>query len=460
MPIGFDFNYFGINYTQFAISTNGNIQLGDGSGGLNNPTYSTAFTDISIPNTANPNNMIALAWDDWLISAGQINYGIIGTAPSRKLVVCFNTTGRGSGLSDTLDGQIVLEETTNRVVLNIFKKGVQPQNSSTQGLENQTGNANSTPVRGRQNQAWTVNKETRIFTPYSGTYSYIWTPANNLTDPAINNPLAIGLSNTTSYTVLATEQSGCSSTATVTVNINPLPNINLGQDTGSCGFVNSTITLNAYQPNSTYNWNDGSSDSALVVNSAGVYYVTVTDANGCVASDTINVSDNTPNVSLTLPFTSVCVDATANALSGGLPIGGSYSGSGVSGNNFDASIPGIGTVTIQYIYTDAINGCSDTADASVVVDPCIGIKDLTQVSDWFEVYPNPTNGKFTLIANEQLIKDSKFELLTTDGKLVFSKMNQLNNSIEFNLETYPNAVYFLKIYSSSGIKVIKIVKQQ
>jgi hypothetical protein len=196
------------------------------------------------------------------------------------------------------------------------------------------------------------------------------------------------------------------------------------------------------------------------VNNNGTYYVTVTGANGCTGSDTINVSDNTPIVSLNLPFSSVCVDATANALTGGLPSGGSYNGSGVSGANFDASIPGIGTTTIQYIYTDAVNGCSDTAFASVIVDPCIGIKDLSAINNWIEVYPNPTSGKFNLIASDDLITNAKIELISTDGKIIMSLNNKSNNSIEFDLESYPNAIYFVKIYSNNNVKVIKVVKQQ
>ena len=48
------------------------------------------------------------------------------------------------------------------------------------------------------------------------------------------------------------------------------------------------------------------------------------------------------------------------------PAGGSYSGTGVSGTNFNASTAGVGTHTITYSYTD-INGCSGSADKEIVV---------------------------------------------------------------------------------------------
>jgi len=457
LPIGFTFNYYGVNYTQFAISTNGNIQLGDGSGSLNNPTYSTAFSDVAIPNTANPNNMIALAWDDWLVSTGQINYGVVGNSPNRKLVVCFNTTGRGGGSADTLNGQIVLEETTNKVVLNLIKKGLQPNNTATQGLENPSANLNSSPVQGRQNQAWSVNNETRVFTPYNGTYTYLWSPATGLNDSSIANPVSSGLNSSVTYSVTATEQSGCSSTGTITININPLPVVNLGQDTGFCG--TSSIILNAYQPNLTYLWNDNSTDSALTVSSQGNYFVEVTDLNGCKGSDTVNVSTNFISVTLNLPFTSACLDATTNALSGGLPAGGTYQGIGVIGSNFDASVHGVGTAIIQYDYVDPVSGCSGFDTAQVIVDPCVGIKDITSNSDWLEVYPNPTNGKFELVGNSSILENSKIELISTDGKLIKSFNNDSTNKIEFDLTEYQNAIYFLRVYSGNVIKVLKVVKQ-
>ncbi|MBK6444160.1 MAG: hypothetical protein IPF81_02280 [Bacteroidetes bacterium] len=134
--IGFSFNYFGVSYTQFTISTNGNIQLGDGTGSTNNPAYSTAFTDVAMPATGVPNNIVAFAWDDWLISAGEITWGVTGVAPNRKLVVCFNSSGRGGGVADNYNGQVVLEETSNIIRIATTNKNV-TTNTCTQGIENQ-----------------------------------------------------------------------------------------------------------------------------------------------------------------------------------------------------------------------------------------------------------------------------------------------------------------------------------
>lgn len=61
----------------------------------------------------------------------------------------------------------------------------------------------------------------------------------------------------------------------------------LGPDQDLC---NGEITLNAGAPNSSYFWQDGSTDSTLVVSIAGTYYVEVTDTiEACTSSDTIVV---------------------------------------------------------------------------------------------------------------------------------------------------------------------------
>ncbi len=55
-------------------------------------------------------------------------------------------------------------------------------------------------------------------------------------------------------------------------------------------------------------------------------------------------------------------------LDSGWPLGGTYSGTGVSGTNFNPSEAGPGPHTITYIYTDAL-GCSNSAIKNITVTP-------------------------------------------------------------------------------------------
>ena len=65
-------------------------------------------------------------------------------------------------------------------------------------------------------------------------------------------------------------------------------------------------------------------------------------------------------------FGPTCVTASALSLSG-LPAGGTWSGSGVSGSTFTPSVAGAGTIRIYYSYTDE-NGCSSVDSTDIVVN--------------------------------------------------------------------------------------------
>ncbi|MGI9158953.1 MAG: HYR domain-containing protein, partial [Saprospiraceae bacterium] len=61
---------------------------------------------------------------------------------------------------------------------------------------------------------------------------------------------------------------------------------------------------------------------------------------------------------------SVCVNAAAFTLTGATPVGGTYSGTGVSGGTFTPATAGVGTHTITYTATNA-NNCSNTCTFTI-----------------------------------------------------------------------------------------------
>ncbi len=78
-PIGFDFFYDGVRQTQFSVNANGLMRLGLAP-------VSTALSNAITTTTNAP--QIAPYWDDlWIGNNGRIHYKVVGSAPSRKLVV-------------------------------------------------------------------------------------------------------------------------------------------------------------------------------------------------------------------------------------------------------------------------------------------------------------------------------------------------------------------------------------
>ncbi len=100
-----------------------------------------------------------------------------------------------------------------------------------------------------------------------------------------------------------------------------------------------------------------------------VYNITTTGiclGGGDIASGKITVN---PLPLVTFPgiLTPQCINSTTYTLTGGSPVGGTYSGDGVTGTNFDASVAGLGNHIITYSYTDS-NGCSNAATNSITVN--------------------------------------------------------------------------------------------
>ncbi|MDP4686244.1 MAG: hypothetical protein NWS53_05065, partial [Salibacteraceae bacterium] len=92
------------------------------------------------------------------------------------------------------------------------------------------------------------------------------------------------------------------------------------------------------------------------------------DANGCSDTAYQNITVNPlPTVTLSA-FANVCVDAGTQTLTGGLPTGGTYFGTGVSSGIFDPATAGAGTHQIGYAFADSTS-CADTAYQNIVVNP-------------------------------------------------------------------------------------------
>lgn len=163
--IGFTFNFFSTNYTQFYICSNGWIGFSSGQ--------TNAYTAAYIPNAGSPFNVIMADWEDLYPGTSNIYYQTTGTAPNRKLIVSFYNTPHYSCRTTYYTFQFVLYETTNVIDINILAKPLCGSNLATQGLINST-NTTVVPVGGRNAASWSVSTpETVRFTPTIDTNWYL-----------------------------------------------------------------------------------------------------------------------------------------------------------------------------------------------------------------------------------------------------------------------------------------------
>ncbi len=151
---------------------------------------------------------------------------------------------------------------------------------------------------------------------------------------------------------------GCILDGSITIDYNPLPTIDLGEDISIC--EGETTTLDATTVGATYLWQDGSTEATFEVSENGIYSVEIT-VNGCTAMDEIGLAQITlPPIDLGEDI-SICEgESVAIGLDGIFPtevIFGWQDGSG--GQFFEVTESGI------YTLTASINQCMVTDDIEV-----------------------------------------------------------------------------------------------
>lgn len=118
LPLGFTFNFGGVNYTTVQIMSNGRLQFGNGycGAGTNWPGTQVPRTyPFPFPNASLLRTMKVYAADIDLTAGGSVTYAAIGTAPNRQFVVTWTNApewdaGNGSGANSYFNLQVILNE--------------------------------------------------------------------------------------------------------------------------------------------------------------------------------------------------------------------------------------------------------------------------------------------------------------------------------------------------------------
>lgn len=195
-------------------------------------------------------------------------------------------------------------------------------------------------------------------------YSYSWSPSGGNASTASN--LSAG-----SYTVTVTDNNNCTASATVNVSNTNGPVVTLDSQTDvTCANGNdgsATISVSQGTPPYATVWSPSGGTGLIGTNlSAGNYTATVTDASGCIALQTVVITEP-PALQLSVssvPATCGFADGSATVnVQGGTP-NYSYSWSPSGGNA--ATTLGVATGNYTVTVTDA-EGCQGTASVLVGV---------------------------------------------------------------------------------------------
>jgi hypothetical protein len=305
--------------------------------------------------------------------------------------------------------------------------------------------ANTTPLL---NQTICSGLTTNLSASSSGTVTWYSTPTGT-------NVLASGTSYTTpvlsagTYTYYA-EASTCTISATrtaITVTVNSLPTISV--NSGSICSGNS-FTINPTGV-STYSISGGSAIVSPTTNAS--YNITGTSAQGCVSSNTAVSSvavNSLPTITAITNNTLLCIGETTSLTASGAS---TYLWNTSATTSVIAISP---TVTINYTVTGTdANGCINSSTITQSVSLCTGISATQSIDASLNVFPNPSNGLFTITGIEQ---NANISIYNTLGVLIKTLQTEKINT-EIDLSDYSNGIYFIKLKNNNGEAIHKLIKQ-
>ncbi len=238
--------------------------------------------------------------------------------------------------------------------------------------------------------------------PWSGTLSN-GTPFSGAASPIFVSVTPAG---TTVYTISTLSDANCPATpndlsgsATVTIDVLQMFNVT-GGGPYCDGGDGAEVWISGGEAGVSYQLHlDGfpiglplDSASSVPVSfgpqtAAGTYTVigtrTSTDCEKAMMGSVVVSILPLPVVSLTLGDDEALANETNVPLTGGAPVGGTYSGPGVSGSFINPSAAGIGEHTITYTYTDQ-NNCSNSATDTFSISAVPGVNLLVEAPDSVE----------------------------------------------------------------------------
>ncbi|MCE7926740.1 MAG: hypothetical protein DYG98_27180 [Haliscomenobacteraceae bacterium CHB4] len=236
--------------------------------------------------------------------------------------------------------------------------GCSAASTVTVGTDNSTPTANISAIPAAAHLTC-INTSVQLTAIGGGTYQWSNGPGNTAT---------VNVSTPGTYQVTVTGGNGCTSVATqiVTQNINlPVADITPTATELTCTVVSITLTAGG---GGAYQWsgNLGTSNT-VIVNSPGVYTVTVTDpVNGCTAQTSVAITQNAqvPVVTLTAAPSNT-LDCNHPTITLSATGGGTYLWSNGLGTGATAIVgaPGNYTVTVTLP-----NGCSNAESIAVIQD--------------------------------------------------------------------------------------------
>jgi hypothetical protein len=275
--------------------------------------------------------------------------------------------------------------------------------------------------------------------PNAGTY--LW-------DDGVTTSQVRAVHQNGNYSVVVTNEYGCSKEDDINIIFRHNPMVNLGNDTSVCNGV--SLKLNAGTDGIEYFWSTGQTTPSINVTNPGTYNVFVTNSQGCTKADTITV-----NMSGQLP-TIQGINITNNGVN-------TFVFSPVNPQNVlgyewdfgDGSAPEY-TITATHQYAAPGNyivvlklssSCGFGADSTSA--HILGINQLNLDNAEMMVYPNPTKESATIL-NKSNAKMEEVSVYNVLGQIIYREKADSTEKHTLKLQGLSSGVYTVYIMTNKG----------
>jgi extracellular elastinolytic metalloproteinase len=287
------------------------------------------------------------------------------------------------------------------------------------------------------------------------------------------NGVTAGMSGN-AYRCVVTNSNGSVTSNSAQLTVNGIPATGTVGGVAVCAGANATFSVStpaglSYQWQlSTDNGNTfanvaGATASTLAVNNVTAaqqghrYRVVVSNSCGGTtwAAGTLTVNA-APAVVVLNPPASLCTSDGAVQLSA-TPAGGTWSGTGMTGDRFSPAGLAAGSYPVTYTVTDA-NGCTGSASANLTVSVCANTQLTLDADGAITLYPNPNNGRFFIRINSSLYNRLALRIYGSEGRLVHQRSigsgagSLLGHVERVNLPSLAAGVYQLRLLDEASGK--------
>ena len=500
----------GVNFTNTTISSAGTASLATGAAPFTGTFAADAAIGVGptgqLSSAANYAALYAVGSGDWTLQMRDYVGGDVGTLTSWSITINYTTlvpavtsyawTNNLSsiGLAASGTGNIASFAATNTTAAPVTATVTVTPTYTNAGVGcagtpiSYTYTVNPTPtVNAVSNQTVCVGSNVAAVN-YTGATTgtvYNWTNSNtaiglaasgtgNIASFVGTNTTAAPISGTITVTPVYTNAGvTCTGTPrTFTITVNPIPTVNAVANFAACHNTTAAAAFSGATTGTVFNWTNSNPAIGLPASGSGNISFTALNTTSAPVTATITVTPSFTNGGTTcvgtptsfvitvnpLPVVTtgalpgrICISDTLVRLNG-TPVGGSWSGFGISGFNFMPPATDVGAWPITYTYADA-NGCVNRATTNVTVLACEE-RDRDLDNGAVILYPNPNSGQFNLRVNSTRFNVLGMKVYNTAGQLVYANQWRglvFARVIPVNLNNLAAGNYMVRLYYGDGM---------